>query len=82
MALNQTDKREIEKIVRQEIKSFLGSNTMNQFEKKMIDKIKSEIKSGKIKGDINELVTKIMREFYRFMWTQRATWEPRLRNVK
>jgi anti-sigma28 factor (negative regulator of flagellin synthesis) len=82
MALNQTDKREIEKIVRQEIKSFLGSNTMNQFEKKMIDKVKSEIKSGRIKGDINELVTKIMREFYRFMWTQRATWEPRLRNVK
>ena len=44
---------------------------MNQFEKKMIDKVKSEIKSGRIKGDINELVTKIMREFYRFMWTQR-----------
>jgi hypothetical protein len=82
MALNPSDKREIEKIVKKEIKTFLGSNTMNQFEKKMIDKIKSEIKSGRIKGDVAELVTKIMREFYRFMWTQRATWEPKLRNVK
>ena len=40
MALNPSDKREIERIVKKEIKSFLGSNTMNQFEKKMIDKIK------------------------------------------
>ena len=30
MAFNQTDTKQIEKIVRDEIKSFLGSNTMKQ----------------------------------------------------
>ena len=50
MALTQADKKDIEVMIRKEIKDFLGSTTINQFEKKIIDKIQDEIKRGKIKG--------------------------------
>jgi hypothetical protein len=36
MALSVSDKKEIETMIRKEIKSFLDSNTLNQFENKMI----------------------------------------------
>lgn len=82
MALSASDKREIETMIRKEIKSFLDSNTLKQFENRMIDIVQKEIKRGKIQGDINEIVTKIMREFYNIMWTKRSFWEPQLKNVK
>ena len=82
MALSNTQKKEIEVIVRKEIKDFLKSQTMNKFENKIIDLIKKEINRGKIRGDVNNIVTQIMKEFYKTMWTQRSFWEPRLKNVK
>jgi len=81
MALTNTDVKEIETIVRKEIKSFLEANTIKQFEDKLIDTIAKEIKRGKIEGDIKDIVIKIFREFYQFMWTQRGYWEPRLKNA-
>ena len=48
MALTQTDKNEIEVMIRKEIKSFLDSNTSKQFEDKLIDKISVEIQRGKL----------------------------------
>jgi hypothetical protein len=82
MALTSSEKKEIEVIVRKEIKEFLGSNTMNQFEDKLIDMVSKEVKKGKISGDVKEIVVKIFSEFYQFMWTQRSYWEPRLKNVR
>lgn len=80
MALTSSDKREIEVLIRKEIKDFMGSNTMGQFEKKIIDVISKEMKRGKLEGDVKDLVVKMFREFYNFMWTQRGYWEPRLKN--
>jgi|TARA_R110000822_G_scaffold30389_2_gene88583 anti-sigma28 factor (negative regulator of flagellin synthesis) len=82
MALNHTDKKEIEVMIRREIKDFLNSNTLQQFERRIVDNIKKEIKNGSIQGDINEIVTKVMKEFYKIMWTKRSFWEPSLKNVK
>jgi hypothetical protein len=82
MALTSSDKKEIEILIRKEIKDFLGSNTMNKFEDKMIDLISKEVKRGKIQGDVKELVVKMFSEFYQFMWVQRSYWEPRLKNVR
>ena len=82
MALTPADKKDIEVMIRKEIKDFLDSNTLKQFETTMIEKIRQEIQKGKIKGDIKEIVAKIMKEFYRLMWTQRSFWEPALKNVK
>ena len=81
MALSVTDKKEIEVLIRKEIKDFLGSSTINQFENKLMDMVAKEIKRGKLEGDIKDIVIKIFREFYQFMWTQRSYWEPRLKNA-
>jgi hypothetical protein len=82
MALSNTDKNEIERMVRKEIKDFLDSNTLKQFEDKMVKTIQKEIQRGKLSGDVNDIVVKIMREFYKIMWTRRSFWEPTLKSVK
>jgi hypothetical protein len=81
MALTQTEKKEIETLVKKEIKEFLNSNTLKQFEDKILDMIAKELKRGKLETETKEIVIKIFREFYQLMWTQRSMWEPRLRNV-
>ena len=81
MALTATEKKEIEIIIRKEIKDFMGNNTIKQFEDKLLDMVSKEINRGKINGDIKDIVVKIFREFYQFMWNQRSYWEPRLKNA-
>ena len=81
MAFTDSDKKQIETIVRKEIKDFLGSNTVRQYEEKLMDMLAKEIKRGKLEGDVKEVVIKVFREFYNFMWTQRGYWEPRLKNA-
>ena len=82
MALSATEKKEIEVIVRKELKDFLGSNTMKQFEEKMLELIIKELKRGKVGTEVRDIVVKIFSEFYQFMWMQRSYWEPRLKNVR
>jgi hypothetical protein len=81
MALTTTEKKEIEVMIRKEIKDFIGSNTMKQYEDKLIDILSREISRGKVHGDIKDVVIRVFREFYNFMWTQRGYWEPRLKNA-
>ena len=81
MALTNTEVKEIEVLSRKEIKSFMDVNTMKQFEDKLIDTVAKEIRRGKLEGDVKDIVIKIFREFYQFMWTQRGYWEPRLKNA-
>ncbi len=59
----------------------MGSNTIKQYEDKLIDLISKELKRGKLENDTKDIVIKIFREFYQFMWTQRGYWEPRLKNA-
>jgi hypothetical protein len=47
MAFTDSDKKQIETIVRKEIKDFMGSNTIKQFEDKLLDMVAKEIKKGK-----------------------------------
>jgi anti-sigma28 factor (negative regulator of flagellin synthesis) len=82
MALTQADKNDIEVMIRKEVRDFLESNTINQFENKIVDKIRDEIRRGKITSDVSEIVSKVMKEFYKIMWTRRSFWEPTLKNVK
>ena len=81
MALTQTEKKEIETLVRKEIKDFLNSQTLKQFENKLMDEISKEMRRGKLEGDVKELIVRSMSEFYQFLWTQRATWEGRVRRA-
>ena len=63
MAFNQSEKNEIEKIVKSEIKTFLDSQTIRQFENKMIDLIAKEVERGKIEKNIRDLIAKSMKDF-------------------
>jgi hypothetical protein len=81
MALTSVEKKEIETLVRKEIKDFMGSSTLQQYENKLIDTISKEIKKGKLEGDIKDITLRMFREFYQFMWTNRSYWEPKLKNA-
>jgi len=79
MAFNQTEKNEIEKIVKKEMKGFLESNTLKQFETKLIDIISSEVKKGGINKDIKLIVVKSLQDFYEYLFTTRNIWGDRLK---
>lgn len=81
MALSNTDKKDIEVMIRKEIKDFIGSSTIKQYEDKIIDILASEMRRGKIHGEMKDVVIRVFREFYNFMWTQRGYWEPRLKSA-
>lgn len=81
MSLTTTEKKEIETLIRKEIKDFFGSPNMQQYENKLIDTISKEIKKGKLEGDIKDITLRMFREFYQFMWTNRSYWEPKLKNA-
>ena len=77
MALTSSEVKEMEVVVRKEIKNFMGSSTMKQFEDKLIDRVQKEIKRGKLEGDVKDITLRMFREFYQFMWMNRSYWEPR-----
>lgn len=80
MSLTQSDKKEIETLVRKEIKDFLNSSTTKQFEDKLIERISKELKrGGKLDGQIKDLIIKSFREFYTIMYQQRSFWESRFK---
>lgn len=81
MALTNSEIKEIEVLIRKEIKNFMGTTTVKQYEDKLMDKIQKEIKRGKLEGDIKDITLRMFREFYQFMWMNRSYWEPRLKNA-
>ena len=81
MALNATDKREIETLIRKEIKDFMGANTIKQFEDKLFDMVIKDMKRGKSEREIKDLVIKMFTEFYGMMYQQRTMWQSRLRSA-
>lgn len=81
MALTSSEMKEIQTVVRKEIRDFMENNTIKQFEDRMMEKIQKEIKRGKLEGEVKEITLRMFREFYQFMWMNRSYWEPRLKNA-
>ena len=81
MALTSTEQKEIEVMIRKEIRNFMDNNTIKQFEEKLLDRISKEIKRGKLEGDVKDITLRMFSEFYQFMWMNRSCWEPRLKNA-
>jgi hypothetical protein len=81
MALSAVEKKEIETLVRKEIKDFIGTNTVKQFEDKLLDVVIKDMKRGKTEKEIKDLVIKMFTEFYGLMYQQRTNWQSRLRNA-
>jgi hypothetical protein len=81
MALTQTDKSEIQSMIKKEIKDFLGANTPKQFEDKVLELLIKDLKRGKTEKELKDLVIKMFTEFYGMMYQQRSMWQGRLRSV-
>ena len=81
MALTNSETKEIEVLIRKEIKSFMENNTLRHFEDKLMDKSAKDIKKGKLEGEVKDITLRMFREFYQFMWMNRSYWEPRLKNA-
>jgi hypothetical protein len=81
MALTNTEKKEIEVMLRKEIKNFMEANTIKQFEDKIFEKITKEMRRGKLEDEVKDISLRMFREFYQFMWMNRSYWEPRLKNA-
>ena len=81
MALSATEKKEIETLVRKEIKDFIGTNTVKQFEDKLLDAVIKDMKRGRTEKEIKELGVRMFTEFYGLMYQQRTQWQSRLRNA-
>jgi hypothetical protein len=82
MPLNQTEKKEIETLIKKEIKDFLGSSSAKQFEDKLVERISKEMKkNGKLDGQLKDLIIKSFREFYTIMYQQRSFWESKFKGM-
>jgi hypothetical protein len=81
MAFTAAEKKEIEVMMRKEIKDFFGTTTIKQYEQKLIEILGREIKRGKLEGEVKDIVIRSFRELYSVMWNQRSFWESRLKNA-
>ena len=79
MALTNDDKREVEKIVKKEVKDFLDTTKAHDIVVKIIQK---ELGTKKIDDKIVDLATKVVVELYKTLWTRSNFWVSALKNVK
>lgn len=79
MALSDQDKKEIEKIVKKEIKDFMDSTNAHKI---VIGVIQKELGTKKIDDKIIDLSTKVVVELFKTLWQRKSFWEGALKNVK
>jgi len=80
MALTKTDKDEIARIARKEMKDFM---TKPQFKSEVEKVVANEIKKGKnTRAEIVDIVSKVMLELYKTFWFRRSMWQSEIKRVK
>jgi hypothetical protein len=79
MALTDQDKKEVERISKKEIKSFLDSTEAHKI---VIKIIQDELGTKKIDDKIIDLSTKVVVELFKTLWQRKSFWEGALKNVK
>ena len=79
MALSNSDIKEIEKITKKEIKSFLDSTQAHNI---VIKIIQDELGTKSIDSKIVDLSTKVVVELFKTLWMRKGFWETPLKNVK
>jgi hypothetical protein len=79
MALNDSDKKEIERISRKEIKDFMNSTNAHSIVVKMIQ---NELGTKKVDDKIIDLSTKVVVELFKTLWQRKSFWETALKNVR
>jgi hypothetical protein len=79
MPLTDSDKREIERITKKEIKDFMDST---QAHKIVIDMVKKEMGTRDINDKVIDLSTKVVVELFKTLWQRKSFWETALKNVR
>ncbi len=79
MALTNEDKKEIERIVKKEVKDFVEST---QVHKMVIKMIQDELGTKKIDDKIIDLSTKVVVELFKTLWQRKSFWETALKSVR
>jgi hypothetical protein len=79
MALTNEDKREIERIVKKEVKDFLDTTKAHDVVIKVIQK---ELGTKKIDDKIVDLSTKVVVELFKTLWQRKGFWESAIKNVR
>tara|TARA_R110001606_G_scaffold367275_1_gene522717 strand:- start:354 stop:596 length:243 start_codon:yes stop_codon:yes gene_type:complete len=80
MALTTTDKKEVERIARKEIKDFM---TKPQFKNEIEKLIDAQIKNGrKTRNEIVDIISKVTLELYKTFWFRRSMWQSELKRVR
>ena len=79
MALTSEDKKEIEKIVKKEIKDFLDTTKAHDIVIKVIQK---ELGTKNIDDKIVDLSTKVVVELFKTLWQKKSFWESSLKSVR
>ena len=80
MALTKTDRDEIARIARKEIKDFMAKP---QFKKEVEKVIATEIKKGRnTRAEIVDIVSKVMLELYKTFWFRRSMWQSEIKRVR
>ena len=78
MPLTDSDKSQIENIVRKEIKAFMDSTQAHTI---VIKAIQDELGTKKIDDKIIDLSTKVVVELFKTLWQRKSFWESALKNV-
>jgi hypothetical protein len=79
MPLTDSDKSQIENIVRKEIKAFMDSTQAHTI---VIKAIQDELGTKKIDDKIVDLSTKVVVELFKTLWQRKSFWESALKSVK
>ena len=80
MALTKTDKDEITRIARKEIKDFMSKP---QFKNEVQKVVTDEIKKGRnTRAEIVDIVSKVMLELYKTFWFRRTMWQGEIKRVR
>ena len=80
MALTKTDKDEIARIARKEIKDFMSKP---QFKNEVQKVVTDEIKKGRnTRAEIVDIVSKVMLELYKTFWFRRTMWQGEIKRVR
>jgi hypothetical protein len=79
MALTDSDKKEVEKIVKKEIKDFMDTTRAHKI---VLDMVKKEMGTNNINDKVIDLSTKVVVELFKTLWQRKSFWENALKNVK
>jgi len=80
MALTKTDKDEIARIARKEIKDFVDKPVFKNTIKDIIDQ---QMKSGrKTRAEVVDIVSKVTLELYKTFWFRRTMWQGEIKRVR